>query len=190
MTEKEMINTLKKLRFCVFWPSFINDDFLDDYVGFTERPIWVNSFGYGYYACDEPCNFNYVQNISDNDILTLKRSIRSGVLTVEEFKKTPFRFIFGEHLDDEYLEYNLESLIALPDHVDSVIYSGEGIDGWFFSATEEELIEAFDKKTDFFGGKAWEEMDTEALTAWYNYIFNENGLSDLELPFSLDILLS
>ena len=79
---KEMIKTLKRLRFCVFWPGL--NEYLDDYVGFTERPIWVNSYGFGYYACDEPCNFNCVKNISDNDILALKKSIKSGTLTVEK----------------------------------------------------------------------------------------------------------
>ena len=101
---------------------------------------------------------------------------------------TPFKLIFGEHVDDECLEYNLESLINLPDHTNSAIYSGERDDGWFFTNSEEELITAFDKKDDFWGGEAWEEMSIETLTAWYDFIFKENGLGGLELPFDLDIL--
>ena len=45
MSKDEMLNKLSHLRYCVLWPGDWED------VGFTERPIWVNHKGYGYYSC-------------------------------------------------------------------------------------------------------------------------------------------
>lgn len=48
MTTSEMLQQLRRLRYCVLWPGNWKD------IGFTERPIWVNNEGYGYYMDDEP----------------------------------------------------------------------------------------------------------------------------------------
>ena len=75
MTREEQLTKLQSLRFCVFWPDNWED------IGFTERPIWVNSWGYGYYPCDEPCNFLVIDNINDDDIKVLKDKLKKGTLT-------------------------------------------------------------------------------------------------------------
>lgn len=58
MTREEMLVDFGKLRFCVLWPGNWED------IGFTERPIWISSEGYGYYFDDEPCLFTLVENVA------------------------------------------------------------------------------------------------------------------------------
>jgi hypothetical protein len=45
---EEMLEELHELDFRAFWPRAWVD------IGFTEREIWVNSEGYGFYCIDEP----------------------------------------------------------------------------------------------------------------------------------------
>ena len=179
MTREEMLKKLHGLRFCVFWDGGWED------IGFTERPIWINSYGYGYYSCDEPCSFAIIDGVSDDDIKNLKQKISDSTLSVEEFKSSPFNSI-NDYDDEEYLESVMNDFIRLPDHTTGQIFCGEDFDGWNFYSTEEELIEAFDKKDDFFGGEAWDEMDDTHLEVWYERISNYEDLY-IEFPMTLSV---
>ena len=77
MTRDEMLNKLHALKFCIFWPGDWED------LGYTERPIWASSVGYGYYACDEPCLFKKIENVP-NDVV---RDIKEIVSVCFQFKK-------------------------------------------------------------------------------------------------------
>ena len=49
MTREENLKILKDLPYTIIWPE---SDWAD--IGFTERELWFNSKGYGYFMCDEP----------------------------------------------------------------------------------------------------------------------------------------
>lgn len=43
MDSKKILDVFSKLRYCVLWPGNWDD------IGFTERPIWLNCEGYGFF---------------------------------------------------------------------------------------------------------------------------------------------
>lgn len=83
MSRDEMLNKLSHLRYCVLWPGDWED------VGFTERPIWVNHKGYGYYSCDVPCSFMQIENLTEQYINCVRQKLSDGTLTVEDLKGSP-----------------------------------------------------------------------------------------------------
>lgn len=179
MRRNEILAKLRSLRFCVFWPENWDD------IVFTERPIWINSLGFGYYSDDEPCNYVVIKNISNRDIRDLKHKINSHEISIEEIKHTPFSAV-NTYADDAYLKDVIQDFLSLPDNVNSCVYCGEDFDGWHFFSSEEELIEAFDKKDNFGGGESWEEMNDEMLSLWYDRIFGKIKL-EVELPMTISI---
>ena len=66
------------------------------------------------------------------------------------------------------------------------MFCGEGFEGWQFYSSEEELIEAFDKADDFWGGESWIDMDDNMLSLWYERVFS-GIITGFELPITLDI---
>lgn len=179
MKRSEMITQLKALRFSVLWPENWKD------IGFTERPIWINAHGFGYYSDDEPCNFVIIEGITDKDIADLKRKIHEGNVSINEIKSSPFGAV-NVFDDDEYMEEIVNDFLFLPDHVDQNVFCGNTFDGWCFFSSEEELIDAFDKGDKFWGGEAWENMNDEELSRWYERVFGNSKL-DLLLPMTLEI---
>ena len=180
MTRNAILLELKKLRFCVFWPENWDD------VEFTERPMWINSFGYGYIACDEPCDFGIINNISDDIVHSFKESILNNTLTYDEFRKSPF--VFSPYFITNEIEFksNIKEYLNIPDHVNNSIFCGVTESDWLFFNSEEELILAFDKQNDSGGCYTWEELDDELLNTWYDRIFIKEEL-DLILPITLNI---
>lgn len=67
MTRVENLKILKDLPYTIIWPESDWDD-----IGFTERELWFNSKGYGYFMCDEPNPTYWKGNGFDE---TLKRWI-------------------------------------------------------------------------------------------------------------------
>ena len=125
MTREEKLSKLQSLRFCVFWPGRWED------IGFTERPIWINSFGYGYYSDDEPCSFLVIENINEDIVKEVKERLDKGILTDEWLNNTPFKSL-NIFEDEEYFDSILDSFEELPDHVNGKLFCGQIFEGWLF----------------------------------------------------------
>ena len=181
MTRTEILNKLTSLRYCVLWPGAWND------IEFTERPIWINHEGYGYYATDEPCIFSTINGISPATIFGIKEKIADSELTLEDIKNTPLIDIF--EIDKDNINDYIAEISKLLDSFEDCIYCGADIDGWSFFGTEEELIQAFSKdSTDYYFGVKWIDMDDTLLHTWHERLFVES--QDFCLPLTLDILRS
>lgn len=181
MTRTEIIKKLTALRYCVLWPDGWDD------IGFTERPIWVNHEGYGYYFDDEPCSFTTLDGLTPADVCAIKGKLARGELTYDDIQDTPLVDFF-EMDEDNFEDYALE-LVNLPNSFNGCIYCGADFDGWSFYSTEEELIEAFSKDSSNYNfGVKWVDMDDALLQAWHDRLFVESP--DFCLPLGLNILRS
>lgn len=181
MSKDEMLNKLSHLRYCVLWPGDWED------VGFTERPIWVNHKGYGYYSCDVPCSFMQIENLTDQYINSVRQKLSNGMLTVEDIKGSPLGnspFAYDTFVDEEALESFLDDFAVSPISNKETFFCGEDMDGWYFFETEEDLIKAFEMD---YCDSAWDEMDEHELSEWCTRLFEEE--QDYELPIHLSILL-
>lgn len=179
MNREEMLAAFGKLRFCVLWPGNWED------IGFTERPIWINSEGYGYYFDDEPCLFTLIENVAPETVSLIKQKAATGNLSVEDVLSTPFSEL-NTWDDEEYWEWHLGDFVNLPESSSGIVFCGDGDGGWFFFSTEEELITAFEKdSSDYNFGEKWADLDDALLEQWYMRIFSPGV--DFELPMTLDI---
>ena len=180
MTRIEIINKLSALRYCVLWPDRWDD------IGFTERPIWVNHEGYGYYFDDEPCRFTTIVGLAPTDVRVIKDKLARGELTYGDIQDTPLVEFF--EMDEDNFEDYIPEFANLPDSFDSCIYCGADFDGWSFYSTEEELIQAFSKDSSNYNfGVKWVDMDDNLLQAWHDRLFVESP--EFCLPLELNILI-
>ena len=180
MSRDEMIDKLSRLRYCVLWPGDWED------VGFTERPIWVNKKGYGYYSCDEPCAFLQIENLSDKFICFVRQKLSDGVLVVKDLKGSPLDsspFVYVTFVDEDYLVALLDDLASSSISDKRAFFCGEYMDGWHFFETEEDLIKAFEID---YCDRSWDEMGEEEFSEWCTQLFEEE--QDYELPIHLGIL--
>ena len=83
MTREEMLSKLRALPFALIDPSSDWED-----IGFTERPIWVNSKGYGYIMCDEPCSTYEVEGVSLEKWNTIHSKLTARTLLLEDIEGT------------------------------------------------------------------------------------------------------
>ncbi len=180
MSREEMLNKLSRLRYCVLWPGDWED------VGFTERPIWVNQKGFGYYSCDVPCSFMHIENMTKEFIDCVRQKQSDGTLTVEDIKGSPLEnspFAYNTFVDEEPLVSFLDDLAASPISNKETFFCGEDVDGWCFFDTEEDLIQAFEMD---YCDSAWDEMDEDELSEWCTRLFEEE--QDYVLPLQLGII--
>ena len=185
MDRNTIIEKLSRLRFCIFEPGNWED------IGFTERQIWINSEGYGYIACDEPCHFVELKNITNDLLTSIKRRISNNDLSLEDIRGTTFEDMLYDEFDQDEFDYLKPSLLSLPDNCNSngSLFCGETIEGWLFFNTEEELVSYFEKKhTSYYYGKKWKDMDDDLLSCWYERVLEEESIKeDHFLPLKLDI---
>ncbi len=179
MSRDEMLEQLSRLRFCVLWPENWED------VGFTERPLWVNKKGYGFYSCDEPCTFKQIENLTPDFIRCVRQKKSDGVLTIEDLKDSPLDtspFVYDKFVDEERIESFLDDLAASTISNKETFFCGEDMEGWAFFETEEDLIKAFEMDC---CDRSWNEMGEEELSKWCFRLFEE--AQDYELPIHLSV---
>lgn len=178
MKRDVILDKFSKLRFCVLWPGNWED------VGFTERPIWVNAEGYGYYYDDEPCLFDVVEDVTPDVYEMIKNKAECGELTADYIKTTPFAKLNTR--DDEHCELLLEAFAYLPNEINGTIFCGYTENGWAFFSSEEELIAAFEKNSnDYNFGHKWEDLDDHLLEEWYKRIFSPDQFFDLPMTLAI-----
>lgn len=164
MNRKEMLAELRALDFRILWP--IIPDWDED-IGFTEREIYVNSQGYGYYACDEMNGRWQLAPVSE-DAWT---RITSKILT----KELCFDDIVGTSLEE--LEWRIEDckdnsevfsgmfagLLKITKKPETTFFCGDVAEELEFFLTREELVQAMEKKEYDY---RWDELTDEELIRW------------------------
>ena len=170
MLREEMLNKLHTLDFQYIDPP---SDWKD--IGFTERPIWVNSKGYGYLSCDDPSDNYWVgKGIEQEKWETIRKKLANGTLQFEDIEDTILKELldvvsYGEFYEDaDPCEY-LDGLLELPaGHLDQ-IYCMDSLDGWRYYSTEEEFNKAYGRdEYDY----AWDELADDVLACWIDRLFN------------------
>ena len=170
MLREEMLNKLHTLDFQYIDPPSDWED-----IGFTERPIWVNSKGYGYLSCDDPSDNYWVgKGIEQEKWETIRKKLANGTLQFEDIEDTILKELldvvsYGEFYEDaDPCEY-LDGLLELPaDHLNQ-IYCMDSLDGWRYYSTEEEFNKAYGRdEYDY----AWDELTDDVLVCWINRLFN------------------
>ena len=129
MTRDEMLNKLHALKFCIFWPGDWED------LGYTERPIWASSVGYGYYACDEPCLFKKIGNVPNDVVRDIKEIVKIGDkyycdiedLASQIIENSDLEHIFSA-LEMDEVDWQLEFIASIPDSDEKTWYCGAEYD--------------------------------------------------------------
>ena len=178
---EDILRKLHRLRYCVLWPGNWDD------IGFTERPIWVNENGYGYYSDDVPCCFMHIEGFTPLFLNQTIEKLNAGILTPDDLTGTPLDhspFVSVGYIEEESLRGFLHDLSISPFIIKESFFCGEDLDRWRFFDSEESLIDAF--KMDYCDGGLRDEMSDDELTIWDSRLFEPGQY--FELPIHLSIL--
>ncbi len=175
MNRNEMLNKLKTIDYSVIWPDGSWKD-----IGFTEREIWVNRNGYGYFLCDEPNNECYkLKKICDKEWKIIKIKLEENRLNKEDLSNTSFAKTFFYEEWDCYDNQIRDGLNQLPLKMGDYFYCGETlIDGVLFFDNENDFKNCFIRQE---CDIKWEELDDESLKIWISRLFHNN--KQIEVPF-------
>lgn len=174
MTHEEKLKILNDLPYAIIWPDPSWED-----VSSTERQLWVNSEGYGYFLCDEPNPYYWKGEGLDlskwNDI---RNKIEKESLTFEDIKNTALEVLLnklyaGYDFDDkEYLNDNLKPLLELKNGACGYIYAMCGDYGPLFFDSEETFKAEYERD---WAEEEWEDLDDEILSEWIFRLSKENN---------------
>ena len=177
MTRTEMIEKLSSVKF-----EFIDPPSEWRDIGFTERPIWVNSNGYGYVSCDEHIECGECEGLTNADWSKIKSKLDKFSLTITDIEKTSLFKIIEDGPLDYLLDYkghedetevvnstflNLKDIsIEAPTH----IWWMEDPNNSFlhFFSTKDSFIKAYMRDwCDYF----WTDLDDRLLEEWTKRLF-------------------
>lgn len=174
MTRERMLQTLTLVTFSLIDPK---RDWPD--VGFTERPIWVNSKGYGYIACDEPCSTCEIEGVPLEKWETIQFKLAEGSLCLQDIEGTSLLKLLEEITFNDFDEEEddlcelLSDLRSLPIGPIDSIWGVETFDGWQFFATEAAFRKAYERDwCDY----AWDKLSDEILYQWIERLTDEGVL--------------
>ena len=175
MTRTDMLRALSCVPFTLIDPLSEWED-----IGFTERPIWVNSKGYGYIMCDEPCSSCEVDGVPLEKWKPIRQKLADGSLKLQDIEGTSLSDLLEEITygyfdeDEDDLCNILRGLVDLPSEQLERIYGVQTDDGWQFFSTQEEFNEAYERDwCDY----AWETLSDEMLEEWISRLTDEGLLS-------------
>ncbi len=156
----DMLKELSTLDYRVFWPNAWED------VGFTEREMWVNGAGYGYFSCDEPNGRICVLEPFDTKRWkNIKEKMKNDSLTLMDVVDTPLEPIFEDYYTEDDTDFSrFNHLLDLTDEASSSRIYGI-VFGWeirFFSEAKDAL-EA--RKRDNVDVK-WTDLPDNELALW------------------------
>ena len=165
MNREELLNWLHSLTFNYIDPSSDWED-----IGYTERPIWINSKGYGFLACDDPSEVYWEgEGVPQEKWAYIRGRLSRGELIFSDIKETSLIELLGEiswesfDLEDNVNEC-LEGLISLPEKQLNHIYAMNTWNGWHFFATEEEFKRSYERD---WCDITWDELPDDELLEWY-----------------------
>ena len=171
MTRAEMLHALSCVPFALIDPLSEWED-----IGFTERPIWVNSKGYGYIMCDEPCSSCEVDGVPLGKWKTIHQKLANGSLQLADLEGTSLSGLLEEITygyfdeDEDDLCDILRGLVELPSDQLERIYGVQTDDGWRFFSTQEEFNRAYERD---WANVTWEDLDDEMLIEWLDRLSTE-----------------
>lgn len=180
MTRSEMLEKLETVNF-----EFIDPPSAWEDIGFTERPIWVNSKGYGYVMCDEHIECGECEEISEEKWKTIKEKINECALTIADIENTSLFDMVNDWLFDSLLDYRdteeepdeisafFEGLKYLPNEAPKHLWWLEEPDGGYqpmFFCTEEAFNKAYERDwCDY----SWAGLDDNMLEEWIKRLFEQ-----------------
>ena len=172
MIREEMISKLHTVHFAYIDPPADWED-----IGFSERPLWVNSKGYGYLACDDPSDIYWTGVGVQCDRWTIIRNkLNERSLTFVDISGTSLEELIQEIVwedlnDEDNITDYLVGLLDLPEEKVDTIYAMNSVEGWIFYSTEDAFKKAYER--DWCDYK-WEELDDRMLTCWIKRLFTHN----------------
>ena len=171
MTRDEMLNTLAQTSFRFIDPPSAWKD-----IGFTERPIWVNSKGYGYLMCDEHIESGECDGIPKEKWTSIISKIKDDALLLQDIEDTSLGGLVSEWFDHLYevegsedepeaVSTFFEGLLKLQDKAPKKIWWLEDPDSsepqFFFD--EQEFEKAYERDwCDY----SWDGLEDDALAEW------------------------
>ena len=172
MIRDDMLKMLGGINFSYLDPPRAWDD-----VGFTERPIWVNSKGYGYLSCDDPSDFCWKgEGIVHSKWVCILEKLSNHTIQIEDLEGTSLikllnEMTYGDFADSvDCLSECLESLLSLTGDCPKNLYCMDSFDGLIFFSNEDDFQKAYEKDwCDY----AWEELDDAILERWIHRLYSE-----------------
>ena len=169
MNREELLKWLHALSFSYIEPKSDWDD-----IGFTERPIWVNSKGYGFLACDDPSDACWIGNgVKQEKWYFIRSKILKRELLYSDIQGTSLVDLLDTmtwftpytkfELSDNITEY-LQDLLDLPERELQNIYGMADFAGWLFFESEIEYRQKYERN---WCDVAWDELEYNELLEWY-----------------------
>jgi hypothetical protein len=172
MNREEKLKRLKDLPYTIIWPDSTWTD-----VGFSERELWINSKGFGYFMCDEPNPVYWKGECLDSIKWSIiKNKIEKGVLTFIDIKETPLVELLNALSFDVYdfeniteLNKDLNLLLELKNGACGFIYAIQGDSGPVFFDNELEFKKKFERD---WADEYWDDMSDEQLDIWISRLLD------------------
>lgn len=168
MVREEMLSKLRTIEFKYIDPLSEWEE-----IGFTERPIWVNSKGYGYLSCDDPSDIFWEGMIPDN-WCALRKKLSEGLLSMSDIAGTSLgellQTITCEDFSEEFVVSEiLDELLKFPEDFRGKLFVMNSSEGWYYFTSEDEFREAYERD---WCDVSWEELDDKDLVCWIERLFN------------------
>jgi len=165
MTRDEMLDKLKKIDFEYLWTG----SNLEDLIGFTEQPIWLNKMGYGYFSCDEANQIEAVESVPSDKWLLIREKIANGSISYSDIRGTSLEHIF--EFEDTFVEEDYKKLLELPEQMGNFIYCYSTFEGLEFFDNENSALEFFRRD---YCEVEWDSLCDEELKSWISCLEDED----------------
>ena len=175
LNHQELLDKLKSIRFSAFWP----DHPYDSLIGFTEREIWVNSTGWGCYACDElnPV-FLKLEKLPPDRWTDIREKLQNGDLTIKDIEDTSLEELCEsldyDDGDTEWLNFTLSGLLGLSGVTDADFYCTTKGDEYVFLHDYEKAPSLYERSDVVM---EWTEMSDEDLIRWLELLQQEDAVN-------------
>lgn len=175
MTRDEMLKILKDLPYVIVWP----DSSWNDISG-TERELWVNSEGYGYFMCGEPNPTYWKGNgFDESKWNNIKLKIEEKNLTFDDIIGTPLEqllnTLYSDYItsnDKNTLNNDLQGLLKLKNGACGYFYAVPDYNGPLFFDNEEDFKKEYERD---WAENLWKDMNDESLKTWITRLIDENN---------------
>lgn len=174
MSREELLDWLHSLSFNYIEPESSWED-----IGFTERPIWVNSKGYGYLACDDPSDACWIgEGIEQKKWSSIRDRLLKRELSYSDIQGTSLVDLLNVMTwflpyikfksSDNITEY-LQDLLTLPEKAVLNIYGMADFAGWLFFDSEIEFKRKYERD---WCDIIWDELQDDELLEWHRRLID------------------
>ena len=168
MNREELLSWFHSLPFNYIDPPDVED------IGFTERPIWINTKGYGYLACDDPSEVCWAgSGVAQEKWSYIRDKLSNGKLLYSDIQGTSLVDLLSTmtfctpyikfELSDDISEY-LQDLLVLPENEIEKIFGMADFAGWLFFESESDFKQKYERDwCDVY----WDELEDDELLEWH-----------------------